>query len=197
MLESEDVGKIMEATGRTASFESRMAVCEDRSNQGHNQLAEHETKLSELAATLGATEQTANRNETGLAEVSKKTASLESRMAGCEDRANQAQNQLVQHETKVNELSTKLGAAEQVLDGHAAAFDESTRNMQVLADAIQSLEEFQTATEKARSLILAAFNDMRASISPEEGLGPRLEPAKPEETPQGPEQGQEEAEGPM
>jgi len=195
VLESEEIGKIMAAAEKTASFESRMAGCENRTTQSQNQLADHETKLRELATNLGATEQMANRNGTGLGGVSEKMSSLESRLARCENRAEQSQNQLVDHETKVNELATRLGAAEQMLDEHAAGLDEAIRNMKVLADAIQSLEEFRTATEKARNLILAAFTDMR--MSPQENLGTRFDTAGPEETSQGPEEGQAEAEGPL
>jgi len=197
VLESEEIGRIIEAADKTVSFESRMTGCEDRANQSQNQLVEHKTKLSELAANLGATEQMANRNGAGLAEASEKMASFELRFDGFESNVREKLDQLLEHETKVNELATKLGAVEQMIDEHTAGLAEASRSMKALADEIQSLKEFQTATEKTRSLILAAFNDMRGSMSPEEGLGTRLETAKPEETSQGPEEGQEEAEGQM
>ena len=197
VLESEDTGKIIEAADKTAFFESRLAGCEDRSNQSQNQLTEHETKLGELAANLGATERMVKRNGTGFAEVSEKMVSFESRMAGCENRTEQSENKLSEHETKVNELATKLEAVEQMLGEHAASFAEANGSMKVLADGIQSLEEFQTATEKTRTLILAAFNDMRASMPPEECLGTRVDTAEPEETSQGPEEGRVEVESQM
>jgi len=253
VLESEDTGKIIEAADKTAFFESRLAGCEDRSNQSQNQLTEHETKLGELAANLGATERMVKRNGTGFAEVSEKMVSFESRMAGCENRieqsenrlsehetkanelatkleatervangngtdlaeasekmvsfesrmagcenrTEQSENKLSEHETKVNELATKLEAVEQMLGEHAAGLAEANGSMKVLADGIQSLEEFQTATEKTRTLILAAFNDMRASMPPEECLGTRVDTAEPEETSQGPEEGRVEVESQM
>ena len=197
VLESEDIGKIIEAADKTAFFESRMAGCENKTEQSENQLKEHETKLGELATNLGATERMANRNGTGFAEVSEKMASFESRMAGCENRTEQSENKLSEHETRVNELATRLEAVEQTLDEHAAGLAEANGSMKILADEIQSLEEFQAATEKTRNLILAAFNDMRASMPPEECLGTRVDTAESEETSQGPEEGRVEVESQM
>ncbi len=81
-----------------------------------------------------------------------------------------------------------------MLDEHAAGLAEANESIKVLADEIQSLEEFQTATEKTRTLILAAFNDMRASMPHEECLGARVDAAGPEEASQGPEEGLAEVE---
>ena len=194
VLESEDIGKIIEAADKAAFFESRMAGFENRTRQSENELSEHETKANELATKLEATERMANGNGTDLAEASEKMASFESRMAGCENRTEQSENKLSEHETKVNELATKLEAVEQMLGEHAAGLAEANGSIKVLADGIQSLEEFQTATEKTRTLILAAFNDMRASMPPEECLGTRVDTAEPEETSQGPEEGRVEVE---
>ena len=127
-------------------------------------------------------------------EAADKAAFFESRMAGCENRTEQSENKLSEHETKVNELATKLEAVEQMLGEHAAGLAEANGSIKVLADGIQSLEEFQTATEKTRTLILAAFNDMRASMPPGECLGTRVDTAEPEETSQGPEEGRVEVE---
>ena len=182
VLESEDIEKIIDAADRTATFESRMTGCENRTEQSENKLPEHETKLAELAANLGATEEIANRNGAGFAELSEKMASFESRVAGCENRTEQSEDKLSEHETKVNELASKMEAVEQRLDEHAAGLAESGGSMKVLADEIQSLEEFQTATEKTRDLILTAFNNVRASMPPEECLETRVDtPAEPEE----------------
>lgn len=201
VLESEDIEKIIEAAGKTAHYESRMAGCEDRTNQGQNQLAGHETKLGELAAKLGATEQLANSNGSGLAEVSGKMNSFESRMTECENRTEQSENKLSENETKVNELAARLEAVEQMLGEHATDLAEANGNMKVLADGIQSLEGFQTATEKTRDLILTALNDMQASppdeeymqasIPDEECLGAWGDTAEPEETSQGQEEEEE------
>ena len=126
-------------------------------------------------------------------EAADKTVSFESRMAGCENKADESQNQLVEHETKLSELTAKLESVEQMANKNEAGLAEANPSIKALADEIQSLKKFQTATEKARSLILDAFTDMRAGIPPEEGLGTTPETAKPEETSQGPEDGQEEA----
>jgi len=148
-------------------------------------------------------------------EAAKKTESFESRMAGCEHKADESQNQLVEHKTKLSKLADKLGASEQKMVSFEVRFDElATRlesveqmankneaglaevipSIKALADGIQTLQKFQTATEKARSLILDAFTDMQVSMPFEEGLGTTPETAKPEEAPQGPEEWQEKAE---
>lgn len=164
VLESEDVSRIIEAANKTAFFESRVAACEDGTKQSQKQLAEHGTKLGELATNLGATQNLAKGSETGLADASEKMASLESRMATCEDRTEQDENRLSELEKRANELATKLEAAEKMLNEHAAGIAETDRSMKVAADAIESLEEFQTVTERARNLILGTLNDMQASV---------------------------------
>ena len=73
LLESEDIVRIIEAAEKTAAYESRMAGCEDRTEQSENKLSEHETKLAKLTDSLGATEEMANSNMFGLSEVSEKT----------------------------------------------------------------------------------------------------------------------------
>jgi len=219
VLESTDTAKILAAADKATTLESRLTGCEDRTNQNQNQLSEHGNRLGELAANLDATGQTANRNQACLSEVSEKTASFEPRMGGCEDRAEQSKNQLLDHEmkvneltgkleaaeTKVNELAVRLEAAEQKLEEHTAGLAETNRSTSVLADEIRSFEEFQTATEKARSLILAAFNDMQTHMPPAEGFNdndirPSMSPGEtldmsmdapvPEETSQEPDEGQ-------
>ena len=159
VLESQDIGRIKEAANKTESFESRMAGCEQKTDENQNQLAEHKTKLSGLAAKLEASEQ--------------KMASFEVRF---------------------DKLATKLGSVEQMANTNEASLAEAIPSIKALADEIQNLQKFQTATEKAHSLIQAAFTDMQASMPPEESLVTTPETAKPEETSQGPEEWQEETE---
>jgi septal ring factor EnvC (AmiA/AmiB activator) len=151
-------------------------------------------------------------------EAANKIGSFESRMAGCEHKADESQNQLAEHKTKLSELADKLGASEQKMASFEVRFDElaaklgsveqmankneaslaeSIPSIKALADEIQTLQKYQTATEKARSLVLAAFTDMGASIphAHEEDLVTTPEIPKQEETSQGPEEWQEEAEG--
>ena len=149
-------------------------------------------------------------------EAANKIGSFESRMAECEHKADESQNQLAEHKTKLSELAAKLGASEQKMASFEVRFDElaaklesieqmankneaslaeSIPSIKALADEIQTLQKYQTATEKARSLVLAAFTDMGASMPHEEDLVTTPENAKPEDTSQGPEEWQEEAEG--
>lgn len=148
-------------------------------------------------------------------EAVNKTESFESRMAGCEHKADESQNQLAEHKTKLSELADKLGASEQKMASFEVRFDElatklgsveqmanknetslteAIPSIKALADEIQTLQKFQTATENTRSLILAAFTDMQASMPHEESLGTTPETAKPEEASQETEEWQEETE---
>ena len=157
VLESEDIGKIKEAASKAGSYESRMAGCEHNADENQNQLAEHKTKLSELADKLEASEQ--------------KIGSIEVRF---------------------DELSTKLGSVEQMANKNEDGLAQTIPNIKALADEIQSIEKFQTATEKIHSLIQAAFSDMQVSAPPEEVPVTMPEAAKPEVASQGPEEWQEE-----
>lgn len=192
LLESEDVGKIMEAAKKAASYDSRMVGCESTANQNQKQLEEHKTKLSELAAGAEAIEQTVSRNTAGLAEVSQKAASFESNMAEYESKTQQSQNQLMQLETKIDELITRLGAVEQTLNEHTSTLERSGQSTRALENEVRCLEEFKTTTEKVHSSILAAFSDMKVS-EPAEAM-PEItpEPAepKPEDSGQQPQWGQ-------
>ena len=146
VLESQDVGKIKEAANKTDSFESRVAGCEQKTDESKNQLAEHKTKLNELADKLGASEQ--------------KMASFEARF---------------------DELSTRLESVEQIANKNEDGLAQTVPNIKALADEVQGLKMFQAATEKARSLILDAFTDMKAGTPPEEVLETTPEDATPED----------------
>jgi hypothetical protein len=189
VLESEDVNKIIDAANKTSFFESRVTACEEGTKQSQSQLAEHGTKLGELAANLGATENLAKRNETGSAEVSEKTASFESRVAACENRTEQSENRLSEQEAKANELFARLEAAEQMLNEHAAGLAQANENIKVADEAIKCLAQFQTVTEKARNAILAALNDMSAGMPVEVCSETGPETAESEDTPREPEEG--------
>jgi chromosome segregation ATPase len=130
VLESEDIGRIYEAANKTETFESRMGGCERTASEGQNQLAEYNTKLSELTARAGSVEQMAKKNE--------------------------------------------------------ACLDEIIPDIKVLADQIQLIKKFQTATERVHSLIQAAFTDLQASMTSDEGLGAAA--AKPDQASDAPEE---------
>jgi chromosome segregation ATPase len=146
-------------------------------------------------------------------EAASKAESYESRMTGCEHRADESQNQLAEHKTKLSELADKLATSEQKMASFNVRFDElsarlesveqmanknedglaqTVPNIKGLADEIQSIKKFQTATEKIHSLIQAAFDDLQVAAPPEEGPGTMTEAVKPEEASQGPEEWQEE-----
>ena len=194
VLESEDIGRIIQAADKTASFESRLAGCQSKADESQNQLLEHKTKLSEIAAKQGAAEQMMDRHTADLAKTSEKMASFELRFDEFENNVGEKLNQLLELETKVNELATKLESIEEMANNNGSGLAEANRSIKALRDEIESLNEFQTATKKTHSLIQAAFTDMRASMPLEEDLGITSEAAEPEGTSQEPEDGQEEAE---
>ena len=151
-------------------------------------------------------------------EAANKIGTFESRVSGCEQKASESKYQLAENKTKLNELAEKLRASEQKTASTDARFSElfvklesveqmavrneegltqTVPNIKVLADEIQNLKIFRAATEKARGLILEAFNDMQAGVSPEEFLttlpqAPKTEAAQLEESSQEPEEWQKE-----
>lgn len=147
VLESQDVGKIKDAANKTESFGTRLAGCEQKTEESNNQLTEQKTKLNELADNLGASEQ--------------KIASFEARFT---------------------ELSTKIESVEQKTGKNENDLAQTVPNIKALADEIQGLKIFQAATEKVRSQILDAFNDMQAGSLSEEVMGAKPEEAKSEES---------------
>ena len=149
---------------------------------------EHQTKLSELAAKLGATEQMMDTHTTDLAQISEKMASFELRFDMFENNVGEKLNQLLEYEIKVNELATNLKSVEGMVNNNRVGLAEADRSIKATTDEIENLEKFQTAIEKTHSLIQAAFTDMRASMLSEEDLGITSETAEPEETSQGPEE---------
>ena len=193
VLESEDIGRIIQAADKTASFESRMTGCQSKADESQNQLAELQTRLSELASKQGPVEQMIDRHTADLAKASDKTASFELRFDEFENNVREKLNQLLELGTKVNELASKLESIEEIVNNNGSGLAEADRSIKALTDKIESLEKFRTATEKTHNLIQAAFTDMRASMPPEEGLGITSETAEPEETSHGPEDVHEEA----
>jgi len=194
VLDSEDIGRIIEAADKIASYESRMAGCETKADKSQNQLVKHETKLSELAAKLVRVEQVTHGHTADLAMASENMASSELRFDRFENNVDEKLNQLPEHETKLNELADKLESVEQTANKNEDSLTEADRSIMALGEAIQNLTKFQTATEKANSLILAAFTDLRTSMPPEGELVTTPETPKPEESSQWPQDQQEETE---
>ena len=196
VLESDDIGRIHQAADKTESFESRMAGCETGAEKSQNQLLEHDKKLSELAARLGAVEQKTDGHTADLAAASEKMASFKLRFDEFEKDVNEKLNQLPEHETKLNELAAELESVAQTANKNEDNLAEADHSIKALGDKIQSLKKFQVASEKANSLILAAFSDMRTSMPPEEDLGTTPQAAEPEETSQEPQDEDKEQESP-
>ena len=151
-------------------------------------------------------------------EAANKTESFESRVAGCEQKADESKNQLAEQkaklneladnldaseekmaslEVRLNELTTRLESVEQMVSRNEDGLAQTVPNIKALADEIQSIKMFQTATEKIHSFIQSAFadmqagmstndmqagmspSDMQAGIPPEEGLEITLQDATP------------------
>ena len=136
-------------------------------------------------------------------EAANKAGSLESRMAECEHKADENKNQIAENKTKVNEFTNEITSSEQKITTFEGRFDELTTklesveqkanknedslaqtvpNIKALADEIQNIKMFQTATEKIHSLIQTAFTDIQASVPPEEVPGTTTDVSKQEDT---------------
>ena len=118
ILESEDVEKIIKASERTMTFESRMT--------------EHEARLEQLLSSGGKVAQVVDKHTADLAAASEKSASFE-----------------------------------QTASKNGADIAENKESINALRAEIQCLKDFQAATEKARTAILATFEDMQ--VAPSEG----------------------------
>ena len=135
-------------------------------------------------------------------EAANKTDSFESRLAGWEQKAQQSNNQLAENKTKLHELADNLDASEEKMASLEVRLNELTTrlesveqktsrnendlaqtvpNIKALADEIQSLKIFQSATEKIHSLIQSAFTDMQAGVPSNEGFVTPPEFPTPEE----------------
>jgi chromosome segregation ATPase len=194
VLESDDIGKIINAADKVASYESRVIDCESKAEESKKQLVQHEIKLSELTTKQGATEQRIDRHSADLAASSKKAASFELRFDEFENNVGEKLNKLLELETKVNELAAKLESVEDMVSNNKYGLTEAERNIKVLTDKIEILQKFQAATEKTHSLIQAAFTDTRTSMPSEEVQSITSKITEPEDTSQRPEDMHEQTE---
>jgi vacuolar-type H+-ATPase subunit I/STV1 len=79
VLESEDIGKILQAAEKVGFYESRITACQNKADECKKQGDEHETKLNqlvqletkvkELTGRMQSVERIAGRNETDLAKA--------------------------------------------------------------------------------------------------------------------------------
>ena len=137
ILESEDIGKILQAAEKVGTYESRIGGCENKTGENQNQLSELQTKVNESASKIESNITKSARNENGLAEI--------------------------------------------------------VPSIKNLAEEIQNLQRFQTATEKTHSMIQVAFADMGARMSSDDyGITPHV--TEPEQISSEPEAKQQEAE---
>jgi len=136
VLESEDIGKILQAAEKVGFYESRITDCQSKADEFKKQIDEHETKL----------------------------------------------NQLVQLETKVKEHADRLQSVEQIAGRNETDLAKAGQDIKALTDEIETLQKFQTATEKTHSLIQAAFTDMGAGMSPDKGREIKSQITEPQES---------------
>ena len=179
VLESEDVGRVIQAADNTASFESRISDFEKNNNESQNQLAEHETKLNEITDKQGAVQQIINRHAADLANSSEKLASFELRFNDFENNVGDKLNKLQEYDAKVNELTTKLQTIEQTTSQNEAGLAEADRSIKAIRDGIDNLEKFRASIEKTRNLILSAFTDIQDTAPSGEALGMASEITSP------------------
>jgi chromosome segregation ATPase len=181
VLESEDIGRIIQAADKVGSFESRMTGCENKADENKKRLVENETKLNGLIAKQEASEQKMDRHSTDLAKTSENMASFKVRFDEFENNIDERLNQFLELETKVNELASALESVEQITNRNEVGLADAGRSIKAMTDEIEILQKFQTVTEKAHSLIQAAFTDMRTNVSPEEDQEITSEITEPEQ----------------
>jgi chromosome segregation ATPase len=182
VLESEDIGRVIQAADKTGSFDSRIAGCEGKTTDSQNKLAEHETRLNELTDKLAASGQMISTQAADVANASERIASFEARFAGFENSVGDKLNNLPELGTRVSDLAAKLESIEQMVNKNGTDLAEADRNIKSLTDEVQNLEEFRTAIEKTRNLILGAFTDMPTSTLHEEAQTMTPQAAEPDET---------------
>jgi chromosome segregation ATPase len=173
VLELEDVERVTPATGKTESFESRIAGCESKADESQNKLAEYETTIDEVASKVREVEEIMKTHAVDLANTSEKIASFEHRFDDFE-----------------NNIGDKLN---QTAKKNEADLAEVVTSVNALKDKIELLEKFRTIVQKTHTIIQAAFADMRTSRSPEKALGVSTQTAKPEEASRWSQDEQEEA----
>lgn len=168
VLEFEEVERVIQATTKTESFESRIAGCESKADESQNKLAEYETTINEIDSKVRQIDEIMKKHAVELANTSEKVASFEQRFGDVENNIGDKFNKLEEYEIKGNELAAKLESVEQTANKSGADLAEVNTSVNALKDKIEALEKFQTIVQKIHSIIQAAFIDMRASASPEQ-----------------------------
>lgn len=121
-----------------------------------------------------------------ITEAVSKAETFESRIAGSERKAEDCQKQLAEQKTKLSELAAKAESAEQAGKKNETCLAELIPNVKALADEIQTIKKFQSATEKVHDLIRSALSDVQSSITPRDSFVTPLDAAKPKEACDGP-----------
>jgi chromosome segregation ATPase len=173
VLEFEDVGRVIQATGNIESFESRITGCESKVDESQNKLADYETTIDEIVSKVRQAEEIMKKHAVDLANNSEEIASFGHRFDDFE-----------------NSIGDKLN---QAVNRDEAGLAEVNTSIKTLQDEIENLEKFRTIVEKTHSIIQAAFSDMRTGASPEKGLGILSENARPEQAARWSQDEQEEA----
>lgn len=181
VLESEDIERVIQAADKAVSFESRITGCQSKADESQNQLAELQTRLSEITAKLDVTGQTMDQYTSDLAKISEKMTSFELRFDEFENNVNDKLNKLLELQTQVDNLVTGLKSVEGIVNNNKTGLAGVDQTVKALTDKIEILEKFRTIVEKTHSIIQAAFIDMRAGASEENGLRVSSEIMKPEE----------------
>lgn len=181
VLEFEDVEKVIRATAKAESFESRITGCESKADESQNKLAEYKSTIDEIAPKVRQIEEIIKKHAVELANTSEKIASFEHHFGDFENNVGDRLNKLEEYEIKGNELAAKLESVEQTANKNGADLAEVNTSVNALKDKIEALEKFRTIVQKTHSIIQAAFIDMRTGASPEQDLGVPSENARPEE----------------
>ncbi|MHC4301843.1 MAG: hypothetical protein ACYS7Y_31640, partial [Planctomycetota bacterium] len=170
ILESEEIEKIITASHKTMTFESRMSECESKTDMAQKQLASHEKKLSELFVSGGTVAKTVERHSADLAEGNKSIKALTNDML-----------RLKKFQAATEMTRTLVLAA-------FNAVQEGTPSEDSPSVASQAAETEETSQEpRGLRTVPQAAEPEETSEEPEDGPGMMSQATEPEETSEEPE----------
>ncbi|MHC4371524.1 MAG: hypothetical protein ACYSW8_28240, partial [Planctomycetota bacterium] len=170
ILESEEIEKIITASHKTMTFESRMSECESKTDMAQKQLASHEKKLSELFVSGGTVAKTVDKHSTDLAEDNKNIKALTNDMV-----------RLKKFQAATEMTRTLVLAA-------FNAVQEGTPSEDSPSVASQAAETEETSQEpRGLRTVPQAAEPEETSEEPEDGPGMMSQATEPEETSEEPE----------
>jgi chromosome segregation ATPase len=128
-LELDEKHRLLEAADKITSFESKMDKLEELITESQNQLAGHESKLNDHAATFGKVSQMTDQHLAGFTKAADKITLIESRLDRLDNKISDNQNQLTGHDSKLNEHAAMFAKVSQMTGQHMAELSKATEKI--------------------------------------------------------------------